>query len=1240
MRINNPKNMSNEELLSKIYVDSNVFQGDGTKNNVLKLKQDISFDSTPVAIEDYTAFEVFAHNYDIPVGYCVQLEGNVTNAISASMTHVMQIRTAFNNPTQTDIIVDWGDGKQMPLKDCQASDEIQDELTQFKISSAAEGDLTIDLQHTYENNGKYIVKIYGKNYYNIMIPNGDTDNSLICRVLDNDLPIASHITNVSSFSRNSIRLLKVRLPEYFDVSNWINVVSLFQNCKNLLSLTGFSRKFVGLHSLQYFMAGTTSLQECDLTIPPILFRDGKAFYNFASNSNFVDLDQLFSNGALDGTTNISMAQAFMNAIFKEGTVIPADKLWNDKTKIWQDTTKAFRGCAAEIRAQVPTSWGGSNTNLENALAITDEMKEDYTAFEVFAHDYEIPSGEVNDDLGGMVNNVISAQMKHYFYIMSYQDQPNQNVIIDWGDGSVVKLSSATPTASENEFSYLLKHTYATNGKYIVKIYGNTYFSIKHSTGASIPNIVCRVLDKDLPVASHITNFKEFCCQCKHLLNVNVINNKNFNLNYANITSMFKDCLNLLEAKGFIVTNKTGVEYTGLFANCTSLTYTDFKLINSKESYADVFNNCLKLGADINDLLKGFNPDKNSSINVNNLFANCALLSGVVPADKLWNDKSITWLNNERCFTECSEQIRSQVPVSWGGTNQNIDIELSLSDQMKSDYTAFEVFAHDYDISKGTFVEQLGGEIRYSTLTAQMTHQFYIYSYQSPEQQNIIIDWGDGDITCLKDVVNVNSSNNWIESNCYWFVDNSYYRYNLSHEYKVNGKYIVRIYGSTYYSFLLANTTAPVNANIPNILCRIFDTDLPVFSKLKNFSSTCRCSKHLLYVNANNCKHFSDNWENIYSLFGGCVNLISAFGLNNHLKLDAVYDSVFRNCNSLTDTDFILTPTSNSVSGCFYKCSKLAKNIQDILKYFRPLNNSTISMEGTFTSCSSLTGTVPADKLWNTNVDVIWTDTETTFTGCKKLVDMVPVSWGGNVENSTLIVPTQKEKIVHLQSRVDQNFQLINNKQEIITGIHGDFVIINAEGKAEATQVTLPSTSLFVNHVDNLDNPVEEQLNKIVIYTGESTNDINGYIKGHIYQCSSYLDAGLSSLEFLNGFYILGGTYNNQSYYVKEFDGSKYYIYWAGDELNFWVLTRDLLGDITDKQDSVLFISNTGLDSLTDVWRDDDVNYSNNQGELPPRMELVFNWNDITSCANLESSVSQMEQRLSTLEAVAARLANI
>lgn len=71
MRINNPKNMSNEELLSKIYVDSNVFQGDGTKNNVLKLKQDISFDSTPVAIEDYTAFEVFAHNYDIPVGYCV-----------------------------------------------------------------------------------------------------------------------------------------------------------------------------------------------------------------------------------------------------------------------------------------------------------------------------------------------------------------------------------------------------------------------------------------------------------------------------------------------------------------------------------------------------------------------------------------------------------------------------------------------------------------------------------------------------------------------------------------------------------------------------------------------------------------------------------------------------------------------------------------------------------------------------------------------------------------------------------------------------------------------------------------------------------------------------------------------------------------------------------------------------------------------------------------------------------------
>ena len=45
----------------------------------------------------------------------------------------------------------------------------------------------------------------------------------------------------------------------------------------------------------------------------------------------------------------------------------------------------------------------------------------------------------------------------------------------------------------------------------------------------------------------------------------------------------------------------------------------------------------------------------------------AKLTGTVPADILWKDKTIQWSNTERAFAGCPAEIRSQVPVSWGGT---------------------------------------------------------------------------------------------------------------------------------------------------------------------------------------------------------------------------------------------------------------------------------------------------------------------------------------------------------------------------------------------------------------------------------------------------------------------------------------------------------------------------------------------------------------------------------------------
>jgi hypothetical protein len=88
--------------------------------------------------------------------------------------------------------------------------------------------------------------------------------------------------------------------------------------------------------------------------------------------------------------------------------------------------------------------------------------------------------------------------------------------------------------------------------------------------------------------------------------------------------------------------------------------------------------------------------------------------------------------------------------------------------MKEDYTAFEVFAHDYDIAAGTLISdtELSSCIKHSelltesiavSLPAQMTHRFVVRSDYLPEEQNVIVDWGDGTLVKLSDFSTVSGS---------------------------------------------------------------------------------------------------------------------------------------------------------------------------------------------------------------------------------------------------------------------------------------------------------------------------------------------------------------------------------------------------------------------------------------------------------------------------------------------------
>ena len=62
------------------------------------------------------------------------------------------------------------------------------------------------------------------------------------------------------------------------------------------------------------------------------------------------------------------------------------------------------------------------------------------------------------------------------------------------------------------------------------------------------------------------------------------------------------------------------------------------------------------------------------------FKGCAKLTGTLNANKLWNNKNILWCNTGSTFAGCSDEIRAQVPVSWGGTASDDIIEKSLEEK--------------------------------------------------------------------------------------------------------------------------------------------------------------------------------------------------------------------------------------------------------------------------------------------------------------------------------------------------------------------------------------------------------------------------------------------------------------------------------------------------------------------------------------------------------------------------------
>lgn len=342
------------------------------EDNKLKIKKHdgiIEFSNTLDDVQlldlvDCTAFEVFAHDYDIQVGECEELGGYVNNTIQASTEQRFQIRSTTLVDSVSDVIIDWGDGKSSTISKGEyisRADQTEDK------------EVTYTVGHTYEQNGKYIVKIFGKDYFSfrsvhistgVVIEENDPalKYNLVSRVMDVDLPIASHVTNLANAFGVSPRLLNVHIPSYAKTDSFKNLGGVFRFCTNLLTATNFKRQFQYAENVEMFFFGCSSMTTCDFTLPAILSRGKMRSIFWGCKSLKMKVANIFLEGDVFQGGNMDVLRLFYGCS-DQLDLTGCDKyLWNNKKVTYVNTPYVFRECPDSIRSQVPVLWGGTASN--------------------------------------------------------------------------------------------------------------------------------------------------------------------------------------------------------------------------------------------------------------------------------------------------------------------------------------------------------------------------------------------------------------------------------------------------------------------------------------------------------------------------------------------------------------------------------------------------------------------------------------------------------------------------------------------------------------------------------------------------------------------------------------------------------------------------------------------------------------------------------------------------------------
>ena len=345
-----------------------------------------------------------------------------------------------------------------------------------------------------------------------------------------------------------------------------------------------------------------------------------------------------------------------------------------------------------IRISRLTTFDNDPYVTESDLVDRLSLEKYVTSFKVYANASPIQVGTNHPVLGliqaSPYNNGASlpAQMTCKFATKSLTPNAESDVVVDWGDGAKTIVATDeldwTQTDSDGEIVNVLAHTYASEGKYNVRVFGLGYFGISNWLGIATQNsnyandnldynkecnLLCECFSSDCELGANVTNLAAFA-RCSQRLTKVEVQCQRF-LHVKNTANAFLSCWNLASFTGVGKYIPSTRNCSGMFNDCRNMVECDYVLpanTNDISALNSVFNNCNRLASDISKLIPtaGFSAKK---LQMSMTFRLCSSLTGKIPAHLLWEDKSIDWQNTNTCFYGCS--LASTGPSTWGGSIQ-------------------------------------------------------------------------------------------------------------------------------------------------------------------------------------------------------------------------------------------------------------------------------------------------------------------------------------------------------------------------------------------------------------------------------------------------------------------------------------------------------------------------------------------------------------------------------------------